>query len=79
MSPTNGLCGGGGPHLPSQRGRPTHYQAGPFVAQLTPTLIQKMFLEVPAELWVGLLVRPPNPDGDGYQELACKNYARSPN
>jgi hypothetical protein len=46
------------------------------VAQLAPTLIQKTFLEVPAELWVGLLVRPPNPDGDGYRELECENYAR---
>lgn len=77
MSATSGICGGGGPHVHPQQGRPVSWQAGPFAARLAPTLIQKLAGETPAEFWVGLLVRAPNADGDAYEELACENYTRA--
>ena len=77
MSHTFGRCQGGDTrHLPPQVGRPVSYPIGPFSSELTPTLWTKIRGAVPGRLFLGLLSRPPNPDGDGYEELVSDGYRR---
>jgi len=79
MSHTFGQCQGTATrHLPPQVGRPIAYPRGPFHADLTPTVWTKLRGQAPGPLFLGLLTRPPNPDGDHYEELRLPGGERPP-
>jgi hypothetical protein len=78
MSSSPGVADGGRSHLLPQKGRQTIYQAGPFASTLAPTLRQKMREEIPDKLFLGLLCRSPNADGNEWEELVADDYVRAP-
>jgi hypothetical protein len=63
-------------HLPPQKGRPVDYPCGLFRADLSATLRTKLRGTMPEALYLGLLVKAPNADGDGYEELTLPGYER---
>jgi hypothetical protein len=64
--------------LPLQQGRTQLYAAGPFASTMAPTALQRQSANNPTDLFLALLVRPPNADGLEYEELTSENYQRQP-
>ena len=79
MLPSFGLAGAksnGG--LPLQAGRPIFYPAGPFRSEMGAALWVKLAQHEPDQLFMGLLISAPDPDGEGHEELSADRYVRQP-
>src|SRR6185437_5723605 len=59
-------------------GQPLRFQCGPFRAVLAPAPWVSLIGEVPRELWVGLLTKAPDLDGNNWAELWDGSYERLP-
>ncbi|HEX3447575.1 MAG TPA: hypothetical protein VHS97_04945 [Isosphaeraceae bacterium] len=56
----------------------SHRRSGLYTALLFPLLLARRATQFLPGSWVGLLVSPPDEDGNGYVELACAGYTRQP-
>lgn len=71
-----GMIDGGGPSLAPSRALERRTSPGVYGAQLGPTWLGVRQGPPLGLMEIGLLTRPPMPEGDRWHELDCEGYAR---
>jgi hypothetical protein len=66
MAHIHGVADGGRAHLPCQVGRPIDYPAGPFATTMAPTMRLKLSGNIPEQLFLMLLTKAPDADGNNF-------------